>query len=192
LISTIGLFTHRADLIRNTALIVWEELAASNVAAFHCCEELCQRVMGNNKPMGGIPFVGLGDFRQVAPVVQGQGVTPALQASIKTSHLWKQFEVFSLKHPFRSAQDPAYTNFVDNIGEDYSNRTVDLHILQRLHNIDEVIAFLFPPYVLRDPLQCLKRAFLSPRNIYVDEFNTALLDILPGQSGMSFTDYKCK
>jgi hypothetical protein len=87
LILTIGSFSHRADLIRNASLIVWKELAAANVAAFHSCNELCCRIMQNEKPMGGILFIGLEDFRQVAPVVPDQGVVPALQASIKLSYL---------------------------------------------------------------------------------------------------------
>jgi hypothetical protein len=165
LISTVGSFTHCADLIWNSALIIWEMFAAANVAAFHCFDDLYQHIMGNGKPMGGIPFIGLGDFRQVAPVAHGEGVTPALQASIKTSYLWKHFQVFSLQHPLHSAQDPEYTDFVDRIGKDHENHTVNLTILQGLHTIDDVIAFLFPAYILHDPLLCLKQAFLSPRNV---------------------------
>lgn len=45
--------------------------------------------MGNDLPFGGKLFVGLGDFRQVAPVVRGSsGPTATLNNSIRTSELW--------------------------------------------------------------------------------------------------------
>ncbi|KAG2342882.1 hypothetical protein BDR05DRAFT_963694 [Suillus weaverae] len=33
-----------------------------------------------------------------------------------------------------------------------------------------------PPHVFDDPTACLQRAFLSPRNVFVDEFNDIMLD----------------
>jgi len=45
------------------------------------------------------------------------------------------------------------------------------------------VDFLFPPHILNDPMACLFRAFLSPRNIFVDEFNDIMLDALPGDYG---------
>lgn len=134
-----------------------------------------------NQPFGGIPFVGIGDFRQVAPVVKGQGCTPARLASIKSSSSWSQFKILTLHTPVRSAQDPQYTAYVDRIGEDYVNHQVSLDILDHIDNIEDCVDFLFPPDVITNPLMCLKRAFLSPRNTSVDEFNNKVLDRLPQQ-----------
>lgn len=47
-------------------------------------------------------------------------------------------------------------------------------------NFDDTIDFLFPPHVLKDAETCLHHAFLSPLNVYVDEFNDKILDKLPG------------
>jgi hypothetical protein len=52
-------------------------------------------------------------------------------------------------------------------------------------NADDAIPFLFPPDILQQPLACLDRAFLSPRNIFIDEFNNKILDSLPGDFGLS-------
>ncbi|KAJ8581978.1 hypothetical protein M405DRAFT_938008, partial [Rhizopogon salebrosus TDB-379] len=51
-----------------------------------------------------------------------------------------------------------------------------LNILYRIYNLDDAIAFRFPPTVLADPVVCLKRA-LSLKNSYVDDFG-----ILPTDS----------
>lgn len=137
--------------------------------------------MRNDAPFGGIPFIGIGDFRQVAPVVKGSGCTPARLASVKSSTLWPSFSVVSLEAPIRTARDPAYTAFVDRIGEDYTSSTVSLDLLQRLASLDECIEFLYPFHVLINPLACLKRAFLTPKNVAVDDFNIEILQRVPAE-----------
>jgi hypothetical protein len=179
--SSIRPFSYRADLIGSSALIAWDELPAANVAWLDCVDEVCRMITKKRRPFGGIPFVGVGDFRQVAPVVKGQGATPARLASIKSSNLWSKFDILTLHAPIRSADDPEYTEYVDRIGEDYVNEEVSIDILEHVTDIEDCIKFLFPPHVITNPAQCLKRAFLSPRNMFVDELNDNVLDRLPGQ-----------
>jgi hypothetical protein len=155
----------------------------ANVAVIESVDEICRIITRKQEPFGGIPFIGLGDFRQVAPVVKGSGVTPALLASIKSSSLWSDFHIRSLHSPIRGARDIEYTTFVDCIGEDHTHSHISLNILSRIYTLDEAISFLFPHRVLADPPACLQRALLSPKNSYVDEFNTKILDILPGEEG---------
>jgi hypothetical protein len=175
--------------VKNAAAIAWDELPMANNAAFECADEICRRIKNVDEPFGGIPFIGLGDFCQVAPVVKGQGSTPALLASIKSSHLWPLFTIFSLHHSYRGAQDPEYTEFVDNIGEDHQNSHTSLEILTCIHSVADAISFLYPPDVLRNPAKCLKRALLSPKNVFVDDFNEHILDILPGEEGKVYQLY---
>ncbi|KAG1780457.1 hypothetical protein EV702DRAFT_949544, partial [Suillus placidus] len=60
----------QADLIRNASAIIWDELLMANKAAWECVNDLCCQIMNvYNKPFGGIPIIGLGNFRQVAPVI---------------------------------------------------------------------------------------------------------------------------
>jgi hypothetical protein len=40
---------------------------------------------------------------------------------------------------------------------------------------------------LSDPLSALKRAFLSPKNANVDEFNSTVLDLLPSEERVPLT-----
>ncbi|SRR5258708_3385052 len=48
----------------------------------------------------------------------------------------------------------------------------------------DAILFLFLSHVLLEPSLCLNHAFLSPQNIYVDEFNDIILKHLPGEEHM--------
>lgn len=174
-VSTISPHSGRADLLRAAALIVWDELPAANVAAVECADTVCKLITGRMRPFGGIPFVGLGDFRQVAPVVTGQGCAPALQASIKSSLLWNEFQIRSLTRSLRGANDPEYTRLVDLIGENWHVQDDDLSMLDRVYAVDDSITFLFPGEMLKNPNECLKRAFLSPLNEDVDRFNASVL-----------------
>ncbi|KAG1758140.1 PIF1-like helicase-domain-containing protein, partial [Suillus occidentalis] len=182
--STIHPFSARADLIRNASAIIWDELPMANKAAWECVDDLCRRIMNvYDRPFGGIPIIGLGDFRQVAPVVSGAGEIASLAASVKSSSLWKFMRIFTLTTPVRSIGDPCYTNFVDTLGEDCSGARQSLHLISRLRGINDAIDFLFPPHILDDPASCIQRAFLSPLNVFVDEFNDIMLEALPGDYG---------
>ena len=174
--SSIQPHTYRAELILEASLIIWEELAAANIAAMNCVDELCRRLQNKwHLPFGRIPFLGLGDFRQVAPVAHDEGVTPLLLASVKSSPIWCYFRIFTLYGPHRSAEDIKYTNFVDKIGEDYLHREAALDVLHRVRSDEEASAFLFPLAILSNSISCLKRTRLSPINSYVDDFNDRIL-----------------
>ncbi|KAF8180457.1 DNA helicase Pif1 like protein, partial [Mycena galopus ATCC 62051] len=60
----------RGELIREAALIIWDEAPMANRAVLACVEETCRRVMGNDLPFGGKVIVLLGDFRQTCPVIR--------------------------------------------------------------------------------------------------------------------------
>jgi len=93
---------------------------------------------------GGISFLGLEDFRQVAPVVSGAGNSPSLAASVKSSQSWKKkFRVSRSNSSICSVDDPEYTRIIDDIGEDFSGErrcfievqipnTTKIHCLPRI------------------------------------------------------------
>lgn len=139
--------------------------------------------MKSDRPFGGIPFLGIGDFRQAALVVKGTGCAPTLQASVKSSTSWTSFQILKLHTPIQSAQDPTYTSVIDDVGENFAEKTMSLDILESVADTD---AFLFPPNILADPLASLKQVFLTPKNVHVDEFNNIVLDALPEDEHWSF------
>lgn len=187
--STIHPFSARADLIRRATAIIWDELPMANRAAWECVDNICRQIMNVwDKPFGGIPLIGLGDFRQVAPVVSGAGEFASLAASVKSSRLWRMMRIFTLTTPVRSMGDATYTNFVDTVGEDCSRTRQSLQLITHLTHIHDAVDFLFPPHILEDPASCLQRAFLSPRNAFVDEFNDIILEALPGDYGEHQSD----
>jgi hypothetical protein len=59
---------------------------------------------------------------------------------------------------------------------------VDISCLRHTHSVLELINFVFPPAIVADPSLCIRRAILSPFNAFVDEFNTAILHTVPGDT----------
>ena len=174
----------RVELLRAASLIVWEELPMANKACLHAVDALLRLLCNTDKPFGGKSFIGVGDFRQVAPVVRGGGLSAAIDASVRTSNLWPKFTVRKLEQPMRNAADLEYCNYVDGIGEDVErSHTIQLQYLERVDTIEAALQWLYPQSVLEDPQRCIQRSFLATLNASVDELNDVVLQRLPGTAG---------
>ena len=80
----------------------------------------------------------------------------------------------------RQRDDPQFSAFLDAIGDNHADNTVDLSCLQHTQSVQELIDLVFPPAVVADPNICIVRAILSPFNAFVEEFNTTILGNVPG------------
>jgi hypothetical protein len=171
----------RGELLRQAALLIWDEAPAANRAVLACIDELLRRIMGNNLPFGGKVFILLGDFRQTCPVIRRGTRAQVVDASIKSSPLFHHFTILRLTEPIRNAEDLEYAGWVDAIG-DGAGPELELKLLQPAASAAELIDFVYPMHVLGDPISCLRRAILAPTNKQVDDFNRTILGRLPGNS----------
>lgn len=165
-------------------LIILEELPMSSLAVFETIDEVLQMSTTCSKPFGGKTILGIGDFHQVAPVIPGAGPSEILMASIKSSLLWSKFSILTLSVPWRFGGDQELCNFVDAIGEGWDLPKVSLDMFKTTTSLEDAAEFLYPAEILEKPESCLMQAFLSPRNILVDDFNNLILGKLPGEIGM--------
>lgn len=188
--SKIPLHSGRAEVIKATSAIIWDELPMAHRSAVECVDRLCRQLRDASRPFGGIPFIGVGDFRQVAPVVRNGGETATLLASIKSSSLWNTFQLRTLTIPMHSASNLFLTGLVDSIGEDTSGSRVQLHDFPHVDSLTDAGQFLFPNHVLFQPDECLTRAFLTVLNVDVDVFNQHVMDRLEGPQGKSLTPFR--
>jgi len=182
--SRIGPNSDQAQFLQNVEIIFWEELPMSNRAPIEWTNALLQLLMGNMRPFGGKIIVGLGDFQQVPPVVRNGGPTGSLDASIRSSWLWKHFHLLRLHQPVRNAHDPVYSQWVDTIREDnLTNSPIPLPLIRRIRTYEQIADCLFPDFIHLTPYELYQRSFLSPLNSYVDEFNLQILDTIPFVTG---------
>ena len=176
--STISPTDSRAALIRQSSLIVWDEAPMANRAVLACVDETCRRIMQSSLPFGGKVIVLLGDFRQTCPVIRKGTKAEVINASISHSPLWPQFQICHLISPIRNADDPAFAAFVDAIG-DGAGPKISFQGLQHANSKFDLIQFTFPQNVITDPTLCISRCILAPMNSQVDEYNSAILNLLP-------------
>jgi hypothetical protein len=143
--------------------------------------------MQNDLPFGGKTFVGLGDFRQVGPVIRGNcGPCAALDSSIRSSHLWSHFKILELTIPIRYGGDPTYATWVDQVGdgEHPFESTVQLDHLEHVADLEDAAKFLFLNDSATTSVDAVERSFLSPFNARVDAFNQLMLENIPGSTSI--------
>jgi hypothetical protein len=80
----------------------------------------------------------------------------------------------------RQRDDPQFSSFLDTIGDNHDQNTMDLSQLQHTQSMQHLIDFVFPPAVVADPLICISRAILSPFNVFANNFNAIILHNVPG------------
>ena len=69
-VCSISLQSTHAKLIKETSLIIWDEVMMSHMDQVDCVDRSLQDIMKVDKPFGGIPTVFEGDPRQILPFVQ--------------------------------------------------------------------------------------------------------------------------
>ena len=89
--------------------------------------------------------------------------------------------IHQLTDPICNAGDPLFVDFIDGVGEDTSQLQVDLHPwITHSTDMEVVRNHIFPDHILPHPDECVKRAFLTPLNVDVSNFNAEILQRLPG------------
>ena len=71
-------------------------------AAYEAVDNTLQDIKGNSKPMGGIPTLLCGDFRQILPVVKNGTRANIVNACLKKSYLWYHIQVMRLTTNMRA------------------------------------------------------------------------------------------
>ena len=147
---------------------------------------LCD-ITGNDTPCGGQVFVCCGDFRQIPPVIPGGGRSEIIEATVKSSPLWPDFEKRNLTHPQRNAGIAGYSRFIDMVGDGEPGTTYsvdeDTHLckmepMSATTNEEEAIQFVFPD--VNNTFECSDRAIITGTNTRVDELNSKILTGLDG------------
>ncbi len=182
-------------LIRQTKLILSNEVPMTNKFAFKAVDRTLRDLTNRNEPFGGIVFVMLGDFRQVLLVVPRGSHANIISASIKNSYLWESVEVCHLSENMRASDvvvhlDLGNRTFVDwllclgnneleTIDEDYvkcpnmmvlpltDTQAMVVAICPRLHKGQAINEYLH------------ERAILVPCNKEVSLINVMVLSYLP-------------
>ncbi|XP_074305435.1 uncharacterized protein LOC141640600 [Silene latifolia] len=105
-----------ACLIREAALIIWDEASMAKRENIEAVNMLFQDVCNSSELFGGKVIVFGGDFLQVLPVLPRRTQQEAVEASIVSSPIWQQLTKFQLTENIRAKEDPKFSDFLLKLG----------------------------------------------------------------------------
>ncbi|XP_058202827.1 uncharacterized protein LOC131317285 [Rhododendron vialii] len=182
-----------ATLIKETALIIWDEASMAKKESIEALDYLLRDLTDNDTLFGGKVVVLGGDFRQVLPVIPKGTRHDCINASIVRSYIWQSLIKFKLTQNMRARIDPAFSAYILRVGNglEMENEAGKIKLPTSLvlqptsttPSLDQLIQFVLPSFHIStfDPLSLTDSAILTPKNKAVDEINEILLSKFPGK-----------
>ena len=116
-----------ADLIREAAIIIWDEIVMCHRHCIECVDRTLRDITEVEMPFGGKIVLFAGDFRQILPVVRGGSRAQIVNACMKSSPLYRNIKLVELTENMRLEalrQDPQasrealeFPNFLLKVGD---------------------------------------------------------------------------
>jgi hypothetical protein len=188
-VCNVGKNTQLAELLRQTSLIIWDEVPMQHKHCFEAVHRMLTDIRGDQSLFGGIPTVFGGDFAQILPVVKHGSRADIVSANLQKSFLWNRIRVLTLHRNMRVQDDEANRRFAEwlrNLSYDpqfYGKITLPPGIKQ-FRRIEDMYAWMYPPHLLEravtDYSAFRTSSILSARNDTVTEINERLLNAMPG------------
>ncbi len=190
-----------AQYLKEIDLILWDEAPMAHKHCFEAVDRFFKDLMRTvdpnlaTVPFGGKKFVIGGDFRQTLPVVLRGTKADIINATIKSSNLWRHVQPLFLTQNMRLAdvENTNFRNFIMDIGNGTAhtetiNNISDLitlpdniHIPLSMENLfNRVYDNFIEQY--NNPAYINQRAVLAALNKEADVFNNFILDKIPGMA----------
>ncbi|XP_071943821.1 uncharacterized protein [Antedon mediterranea] len=183
-----------ACLIKDTSLIVIDEVTMANKHVFETVDRTVRDIRSNDKPFGGITLLLAGDWRQILPVIPKGGKAEILQATLKTSYLWKSIQSLKLTDNLRVIhsygnvdQLRQFSHLLLSIGEgtkeEIDKDTIALpdHFFSTATSLQQFCQEIFPGITKNISHTTLcSNAIICPTNENVTKVNDCLINLFPG------------
>ncbi|KAM6570896.1 hypothetical protein CsatA_014976 [Cannabis sativa] len=183
-----------ANLLRQAKLIIWNEAPMTRKPHSEAFDQMLKDITDSDLPFGGKVVVFGGDFRQVLPVVRKGTREEQVQSSLVYSYLWSTLTKFRLIENMRAKLDPAFSNYILEVGNGMPPNTVNEMIkiphqmlipyVEENISVDQLIEDVFNNLTdfSNNISTMMNRAILTPKNDFVDEINTLLINRFPGEA----------
>ncbi|XP_021729317.1 uncharacterized protein LOC110696333 [Chenopodium quinoa] len=196
----------RADLIREASLIIWDEAPMTHRLAFEAVDRHFKDICSDNRVFRGKLVVLGGDFRQILPVVPDEGRESIVAATLHRASFWRDCQVMCLRINMRLCRSDVpsdtleqireFADWIIKVGEgvvvgvpiteegepNWIEIPRDFLIANDEHGLQNLINFVYPnlPSNYTDWEYLKDRGILAPTNNDVDELNSKILSMLPG------------
>jgi hypothetical protein len=182
----------RADLLRITDAVIFDECLMTHRFCFEALDRTLQDLRDCPRRFGGLTMVFGGDFQQILPVVTNGSRADIVNACLRRSYLWDNMQVLKLRMNMRLQHSPENTSFANWLLDVGHGRLTDndgyIDIPQSMivSTEDELISKIYGDIhkVLLTPppiTYFLDHAILAPRNVDVQETNEKILQKMNGQ-----------
>ena len=185
------------QLLQRTSLIICDEIPMLHRHILECLDRTLRDLMEVDHHFGGITMLFGGDFRQTLPVVPHGSREQIVGATFCRSELWRHLRIFHLRTNMRLGQDPdsdAFAQWLLQIGARQDTGvdgtvTLPQHMRCGNNDIESLINALYSDLLIPDhpPLPdsyFLDRTILSSKNDDVDQINSSILDLFPGDKAI--------
>ena len=175
---SISINSDLSELIRNTALIIWDEAPMIHRNAFEAVSRTFQDIMGCTDPWGGKVVLLGGDFRQIPPVIIHGTPGQIIHSSIKSSPLWEIIHPLHLTQNMRT-NNIDYASYLLQIGSGSAMQSPEPDV----DTLDELIDKVFPH------VQNFSgdHVILATTNVRVDHINDLVSQRMVGESTEYFS-----
>nr|XP_045088974.1 uncharacterized protein LOC123497090 [Aegilops tauschii subsp. strangulata] len=182
-----------AKLLRMASLIIWDEASMTKRQAVEALDNSMRDIMGiRDRPFGGKTVVFGGDFRQVLPVVRRGSRGQIIDATLRSSHLWKGMRQLRLITNMRAHNDTWFADYLLRVGngtedvDDQGNillpEDICLPSTGEVDDLEKLIDHVFPSLDdnMSDSNYMTSRAILSTTNDNVDKINIRMIERFHG------------
>ena len=194
---SIAVNTQLAQLIREAAIIIWDECSMIHKHAVMAVERTVSDIMSSSNPeLSGKIFGGKiisfgGDFRQVLPVIPKASRAQNVSAVINRVYFWDKVRAFQLKQNMRVQNTANQENrrelqeFADWLLEIGNGNMENLEFPEHMRqgSIDNLMNEIFPCGILNNQQEKIpiNRAILASVNTEVEEINNKIVNRMEGE-----------
>jgi PIF1-like helicase/Helicase len=190
---TIAKGTHRAQLLQQTELIIWDEALMQHRHLHEAVNRTLKDILESDKPFGGVPVVFSGDFHQILPVIERGSRPQIVGASLQRSLLWQHIKVLHLRTNMclntDDLQEREFARWQLEVGkgghtDELGNITLPDHFKCAQNTIHSLIDTVYPGIYNQanhSDQYFSQRVILASKNDDVDDLNHHILSKLPGQ-----------
>ncbi|XP_037928686.1 ATP-dependent DNA helicase PIF1-like [Teleopsis dalmanni] len=183
-----------AKVLQKCHIIVWDECTMAHKYSLEALNRTLKDLNANDRLFGGALILLAGDFRQTLPVIPRSTYADEVNACLKSYILWRNVHILRLTEIMRVGlqRDLAAELFAKQL-MDIGNGNVSLHenthfiklpenFCKIVNSKEELIESVFPHiYQNFQNHQWLQsRAILAAKNLDVDEINSKIQAMLPG------------
>ena len=201
--SNLEIDSGEAEIIRNAELILIDEVSMMHRDLHDMLDCLLHTLMNHDEPMGGKLVILLYDFRQLLSVIPQEGLPGIVAASVKNSRVWPHFTELKLTRNMRVErlvkENPTqahakalqvYAEWLLKIGNGTapaidagSHDIVEVPQQMVCLSPEELEAKVYNSFDTNymNPQYLHKRAILACTNDVIHEYNSKLVEQLPGE-----------